>query len=165
MKTIEAFGKIEKGEMVIFNQEVFWQQIMDIGFANHIHLTVEYGNKRTHDQNSYAFAVFDQMATRMRQDGWDVSSYEIYKKVEETYSKVEKVNPKNGEVVEFTKPLKKQDTERFGEIIGQVRQNFMERYPDTYIKEPHEYYEMSFTAYDRWKRGELTKTEAIKESN
>lgn len=164
MKSIQTYGRIDKGELIIHNERVWWQQIMDIAFANHIKLTLEYGNKRTLDQNSYGWSVFTQIAVRMRQDGWDITKDHVYRKVEDTYCRKEVVNEKTGQVEEFVEPLKKQPTDRFAEIIDTVRHNAMERYPDIYIKTPAEFYGMTEGAYNRWKMGDINKNEALRES-
>lgn len=164
MKEITTYGRIDKGELIIHNERVWWQQIMDIAFANHVELTLAYGNKRTLDQNSYFWAVCTQIAKRMRDDGWDVDKDMVYNKVEATYCEVKKENPETGKREEFVEPLKKQPTDRFAEIVDTVRQNAMERYPDIYIETPAEFYNMSEGAYARWKAGEINKTQAIKDS-
>ena len=163
MKSLQAGGKINKGELVIFNEEVFYQQIQEIGFVNYVKITLEYGNKRTLDQNAYAFALFTAMALRMRQDGWDVDKDMIYRKVEQQYCTETRRHPETGNEIEFTTPLKKKDTDEFAEILDAVRMNFMQQYPDTHLKTPAEYYGMSEYNYNRWKAGEITRTEAIKE--
>lgn len=164
MKQIQTGGKIDRGELIRFNEETWWEQIRQIGFVNYVKITLEYGNKRTLDQNSYAWAIFTSMATRMRQDGWDITKDMIYRKVEETYCKKEIVNPATGKTETFTEPLKKKNTDEFAEIIDQVRNNFMQEYPDTYLKTPAEYYQMSEYKYSQWKRGEISRTEAMKSS-
>lgn len=161
MKTIETYGKIEKGNIVIFDSASWISQLQEIFEVNHCKITLEYGNKRSLDQNNYAWAIFTKMAERMRQDGWQVTKEMIYRKVEQNYCTVEQHNPDTGQVHEFVEPLKKQDTDRFAEIIDAVRMNFMQRYPDTKLEEPHEYYDISKEAYDKWKAGDLTRSEAF----
>lgn len=167
MKTIEAGGKIEKGKLIIHNEEVFLQQIQDIGFVNHVHITIEYGNKRTIDQNSYMFGgIVTPLFTKLRQLGWEYDyPKQVYDDLEKNFCKKEIMNRETGEVRESFTPFKKMDTEEFAEKIDQIRDwvNGSNKI-DIYLKAPHEYYEMSLDAYNRWKMGEITKTGAIKES-
>lgn len=163
MKKHETYGKIENGQIILFDSATWIEVLRNIYKCNHCKITLEYGNKRTLDQNAYAWAIFTKMAERMRQDGWDVDKDMIYRKVESTYCTVEQYNPDTGKAHEFVEPLKKQDTDRFAEIIDAVRMNFMQRYPDTYLKEPHEYYGITKEAYDKWKAGDITRTEAFED--
>ena len=161
MKKIEAYGKIERGNIVIFDSATWMEQIREIFECNHCKITLEYGNKRSLDQNNYCWAICTKMAARMRQDGWDVDKDMIYRKIEQNYCTVEQHNPETGKVHEFVEPLKKQDTDRFAEIIDQVRINFMQQYKDTKLEEPHEYYGISKDKYNKWKAGDITRTEAM----
>ena len=161
MKKIEAYGKIERGNIVIFDSATWMEQIREIFECNHCKITLEYGNKRSLDQNNYCWAICTKMAARMRQDGWDVDKDMIYRKIEQNYCTVEQHNPETGKVHEFVEPLKKQDTDRFAEIIDQVRINFMQQYKDTNLEEPHEYYGISKEKYNKWKAGDITRTEAM----
>lgn len=167
MKTIEGSGKIEKGNLIIHNENVFQQQIQDIGFANHVHWTLEYGNKRTIDQNSYLWGgIVTPLFVKLRQEGWEYKyPKQVYRELEEGFCKEEVVNRETGEVRETVIPFKKLDTEQFAEKVDQIRSwvNNSNKI-DLYLKAPHEYYEMTWTAYDRWKQGEINKTEAIEES-
>lgn len=165
MKTLEAGGKIEKGKLKIHNKEVFQQAISDIGFVNHVHLKLEYGNKRTLDQNSYLFGgIIEPIRVRLRQDGWNFSSYQCYKYLENRFSKVEMVNENTSEVITAVKPFKELTTEEWDEIVMVDIRQWAQMDLGIYCKMPHEYYEMTLDAYNRWKMGEINKTEAIEMS-
>jgi hypothetical protein len=45
--------------------------------------------------------------------------------------------------------------------MGNIRR-WAEEDLDIYIKMPNEYYNMDLSAYDAWKRGEITKSAAMK---
>lgn len=165
MKTIEAGGKIDQGALTIHNENVYRQQIYDVGFANHVHITLEYGNKRTIDQNSYLWGgIVNPLSVALIQMGWE--EYEpdyLYHDLEKSFNKKEIVNRKTGETREVIVPFKKLDTETFAEKIDQIRAwAHRSETINIYLKAPHEYYEMTLDAYSRWKRGEINKTEAIK---
>ena len=162
MKTIEAGGKIDKGKLVIFGENVFLQQIQDIGFVNHVHIILEYGNKRTLNQNAYAWHICNAISTRLRQDGHEVDKDMVYRKIEETYCTKKILNPTNGKYEDWTTPLKKKDADEFEEITDTVRNKFNSNYPDAHIKTPPEYYGMTLEKYNAWKRGKISRTEAIK---
>lgn len=165
MKSIEASGKIHKGKLELYNKEVFQQAIQDIGFVNHVHLTLEYGNKRTLDQNSYLFGgVIEPIRTRLYQDGYDFSAYECYKYLENRFCKTVKRNEKTGTKFQAVMPMKELDTEQFEKIVIQDIRTWANADLGIYCKMPHEFYEMTLEAYDLWKQGEVNKTEAIKMS-
>jgi len=163
MKTIEAGGNIDKGKLNIYNKNVFLQAINDIGFVNHIHLTLEYGNKRTLDQNSYLFGgVVQAINIVLRQNGYNFTDYECYKYLENRFCKTVDRNEKTGTKYHKIMPMKELSTEQFENIVmGEIR-SWAEENLGIYIKMPHEYYDMDLSAYDAWKRGEITKSAAMK---
>jgi hypothetical protein len=58
--------------------------------------------------------------------------------------------------------MKELSTEQFENIVmGEIR-SWAEEDLDIYIKMPNEYYNMDLSAYDAWKRGEITKSAAMK---
>lgn len=163
MKTIDAYFHIHKGRLNIYNREVLDQQIKDEGFVNFGKLSLEYGNKRTGQMNRYAFGgIINPAVVRLNQDGWDYSKASLYREIEETYCKREMVNEQSGEVREYIKPLKTMDGDEFMDVMYDFRAWFHSQFPDTYLKEPYEYYGMSYTDYGRWKRGDITFDEALK---
>jgi len=163
MKKIESYGRIENGKKIYYNEDVHLQHIQEIGFANHFKETIEYGNKRTVDQNAYLFgAICKPILVRLIQEGWlEFSEYKVYKWLENKFSKVEMSNSKTGEVIETVKPLKELSTEEFDEVVMIDIRNYASEYLGIYIKLPHEYYKMSEEDYNSWKRGELSFKEAL----
>jgi hypothetical protein len=162
---IRAFGSLKNGGFFPRNTSFYLQQMKEAGNVDECVLTIEGANRRTLDQNSYAYAVFDQMAFRMNQDGWGVTSYEIYKRVENQYCITHKQHPKSGKQIEWIKPLKEHDTVEFMDIIMTARHNFMETYPDCQIDLPHQHYGLTLEAYDLWKLGKINFVEAKKMSH
>lgn len=162
MKTIEAGGKIHKGKLKLHNEKVFKQSIQDIGFVSHVHLTLEYGNKRTVDQNSYLFGgVVEPIRIVLRQNGYDFSAHECYKYLENRFSRKRKHNDVTNTKYWAVIPLKELDTDQFEKVvIGEIRE-WANQDLDIYIKLPHEYYEMTLDAYNQWKAKEITKKQAI----
>ena len=165
MKSITAYGHIDKGKLILFNDRVFLQAVQDIGFVNHCKITVEYGNKRTGSQNRYLFGgVIASLMVLLNQDGYEVDEDMTYRFIENSFCKVTQLSEKTGEVKEFIKPLKKLSTDEFEEIIiNRVRGWIQDEYGE-YILLPHEYYGLTLEAYDRWKRGELSFKQAKEQS-
>lgn len=163
MKQIETYGKISRGNIVIFDSATWIEQLREIFECNHCKITLEYGNKRSLDQNSYCWALCTKMAVRMRQDGVDVTKENIYRQMEAVHCTREEYNPVTKQYTEYIDPLKHQDTDRFAEILEITRAKFMQVYPDTKLEAPHEYYGISKQKYDKWKMGQITRSEAMKE--
>lgn len=161
---IRAFGEIKNGAFFPRNSSFYLQQIKDAGNVSECVLTIEGSNKRTLDQNSYAHAVCGQMAFRMNQDGWGVTSYQVYKRIENEYCTEFKENPKTGKQSEWIKPLKEHDTIEFMDIVMTARHNFMQNYPDCHIDLPHQHYGITQEAYDLLKMGTINMAEARKMS-
>lgn len=161
MEKIEAFGKIHKGELVIFDEELFQEEINEIGFVNHFHMTVEYGNKRTLDQNAYLWgAVVKAIRLRLKQEGYKFTPGECYQWLENKFCKMEDYNHKTGEIFTKITPLKELSTSQFDEIVvGDIRQ-YAQDVLDVYIKLPHEYYQLTPSAYEKFKAGEITLSKA-----
>lgn len=161
MKTIEAFGKIEKGKLIIFDEEVFLQEVQEIGFVNHFHLVMEYGNKRTLDQNAYLWGgVVKAVRVRLLQEGYKYSASQVYKYLENRFCRVEEYNKKKGKVYEKTMAFKELSTDQFEEIVIGTIRDWAHENLNAYIKTPPEYYKMTPGAYDKWKRGEINLSQA-----
>lgn len=153
MKTIETYGKIEDGSLKRFNETLYRQKIKDIGNASDVKITIEYGNKRTVNQNAYLFGgVLDPICYYLRQQGWEeLTPYRLYKKIENIYSVEEIVNHETGEVQEITIPLKEQDSETFWDIVERVVQ--WGRNKGITIEWPWEFYGMTEIEYHNMKLG------------
>lgn len=134
----------------------------DAGNYNQVLLTIKGANIRTLDQNAYAWVVCTAIASRMRKDGWPYTPGQIYKKIENTHCREQIVNEKTGKTREELVPLKEQPTDRFHEIIEQVRVGHMENYPDNEIETPAQHYGITEKAYDLWKLGKINFAEAKK---
>ena len=160
MIEIKAYGELRDGGFWPRNPSLYMQQIRDAGRVSDCLLVIKGSNRRTIDQNSYAHAVCHQIAVRMQQDGWEVSGYQVYKRAEENYCKEEVINEHTGRSEYFTKPLKEQPTDKFFEIIEQVRVSAMQRYPDIHISTPAEHYGLTEQAYDLWKLQKISYAEA-----
>lgn len=165
MNQIQAGGKIEKGELIIFNEEVFYQQIQDIGFVNHVKITLEYGNKRTLNQNDYLWGgIVTPLFNALVDIGWEYEyPKQVYYDLESNFCKQTIINKETGEERESFTPFKNMDTETFASAIDRIREwvNSSNKI-DIYLKSPAEYYQMSEWKYEQWKRGEITRTEAMK---
>jgi hypothetical protein len=162
MKTIEAFGHLQDGVIKAYNDDVFKQQLQEVGSCNHIRIIIEYGNKRTVDQNAYLWGAFvSPLHVRLRQDGWEFTPGQVYKFLENKFCKETMFNDETGEVFECVKPLKELSTEEFQEIVvGKIRDYTMDKL-GIEIKLPHEYYQMPLEIYEAWKKGEINKSTAM----
>lgn len=162
MKKLETFGRIENGKKIYYNEEVHLQHIQEIGFVNHFKETIEYGNKRTPDQNAYLFgAICKPILVRLIQEGWvEFTEYKVYKWLENRFSKVDMSNSITGELIETIKPFKELSTEEWDEIVMFDIRDYASDKLGIYIKLPHEYYKMSESNYNLWKKGELSFKEA-----
>lgn len=164
MIDIKGYGYIEQGAFYPRNSKSYLEQLREVGNVSEVLFHITGANQRTPNQNNYCFAVCDQIAHRMQQDGWDVDSYMVYKRIEQNYCQTEVINEKTENIEVFIKPLKKQPTDRFAEIVDTVRMKAMERYPDIYIKLPHEYYGLTLEAYELWRKNAISFFEAKKQS-
>lgn len=157
---IKAFGEIKDGAFFPRNSKRFIQQMRDAGKVNQALMTITGANIRTLDQNAYAWVVCTAIATRMNKDGWDYTPGNIYKAVENEHCWGQMMNPETGKTREKLVPLKEQPTDRFHEIIEQVRVGHMRNFPDNYIETPAEHYGITEKAYDLWKEGAITFAQA-----
>ena len=161
---IKSYGEIKYGKFIPKMPEVYYQQLRDVGNIEHCLLTIVGGSKRTGDQNAYAFAMCNAIASRLNMDGWDFSAYEVYKKIENDRCKTDKMNETTGQVIEVVRPLKEYDRSEFFEVIEQARQFYNEKL-DIHIQTPAEFYGLTEDAYELWRHGAVTFTEAKKMSN
>lgn len=164
MKDIKAFGEIRDGGFYPKNPKVYMEQIRQAGEVNDCILTIEGANKRSPDQNNYAFAMCNVIAQRVNQEGWNFTAYDVYKKIENEYCWTVAKNEEKGTTAKYLKPLKEHSPERFWEIIEEARLDYMERL-DIEIKTPAQYYGLSEKAYDLWKTGAINFAEAKKMTN
>lgn len=164
MKTIKSFGKIENGGFYPRNPSVYYQQLKDAGNVHDCLQTIEGTNKRTIDQNSYAFAVCNTVATRLNQDGWTFTAYEVYKKLENDKCIDIKQNEKTGKTFEYVRPLKEYDTDEFFDIVEEFRQEMMMKL-QIHINTPAEHYGLTEKAYDLMRMGTITYLQAKKMSD
>ncbi len=161
MRQIQVFGHIDQGTLVFYNRNVFAQQVKEIGTVNHAIFTLEYGNKRTPDQNAYLWGgVINPIHVRYRQEGWEYTPEEIYRILENTFSVKEVVNSNTGEISSIVEPLKQLTTEQWDEVVMQRIRGFAEKDLGIYIKTPPEYYGISEGAYTEWKEGRISLEEA-----
>jgi hypothetical protein len=160
---IKAFGEIKDGAFYPRNSKRYISQLRNAGNVNQALLTIKGANIRTLDQNAYAWVVCTAIADRMQQDGWQITPDDIYYKIEETYCKEQKTNPKTGKSMMGITKLKKQPTDRFHDIIEEVRQGHMNQYPDNYIATPAEHYGLTEEGYDLWNGGTITFAKAKKD--
>jgi hypothetical protein len=162
MSEIIHFCKIEDGKLKLHNEDVFKQALLDIGKKDGV-LHLKYGRKRTPDQNAYLWgAIIEPVHMMLRINGWDFSTAEAYRFLERKFCEREYHNAETGEVIKGVKPIKELSTLEWDEIImGQVHP-WAEEFIRRKIKLPHEFYGMTQDAYDRWKSGEITRTEAEK---
>lgn len=165
MIEIKAYGEIKNGQFWPRNSGRYLQQMKDAGNVNQVLLTIKGANIRTLDQNAYAWVVCTSIATRLRQDGWQYTPGNIYKAIEDEHCWEQTINEKTGKIREVLVPLKEQPTDRFHEIIEQVRVGHMQNFPDNYIETPAEHYGLTEQAYDLWKLGKINFVEAKKMSN
>lgn len=162
MKKIEAHGHIDQ-DLKLYNSDVFKQSIRDIGFASDCRLTLEYGKKRSLDQNSYLWgAVINSITVRVNQEGWDYSPDEMYVWLQSKFCKCEKVNEETGAIKDIVKPFKTLSTDEFDKIVMQELRNWAHEKLGVYIKTPPEFYEMREDLYEAWRKNEITKEQAIK---
>lgn len=166
MKKIKAFGEIKQGVFYPRNSAFYLQQIRDVGNVNECVLTIEGANKRTLDQNAFAWMMFGKIAYAMQQKGYeDVTPEMLYRQAEERYCGVTLENKNTGGYLEMTKPLKSQPTDIFSNIIETIRTGFNENDAfDIYIETPAQWYGLTEEAYDLWKSGAINKFEAKKMS-
>lgn len=153
MKTIETYGKIVDGEFIRYNETLYRQKLKDIGNASDVKEVLEYGNKRTINQNAYLFGgVLDPVCYYLNQQGWEeLTPYRLYKKIENIYSVEEITNSETAEVQEVVIPLKEQDSETFWEIVEKVVQ--WARNKGIAIEWPWEFYGMTEMEYANMKFG------------
>ena len=159
MIEITAYGEIKNGAFFPRNSRFYLQQMKDAGNVSECVLTIKGSNKRTADQNSYAHVVCQTVAHRLNQDGWDFSSYEIYKKLENDKCKALKRNEKTGKTHETILPLKKMDRVRFFDIVEAFRVDMMQKL-QIEIQTPAQHYGITEEAYDLWKNSLITFVEA-----
>lgn len=164
MKEIIAYGEIKNGGFYPRNSNVYMQSLKDAGTVNECKLTIKGKNVRSPDQNNYAFAMCNVIKERINQNGWNFTSYNIYKKIEFEYCKDIVKNEKTGKTKEVITELKKKSRERFWEIIEQARIDYMQRL-DIHIKTPAQYYGLTEQAYDLWKSDAINFSEAKRMSN
>lgn len=165
MKDIVAYGELKNGGFYPRNSRYYMQAIKEAGNVSDCVLTISGANKRTVEQNSYAHAVCNQMALRMNQDGWGVTGYNLYKRIEANNCKVHKKNPKTGKLEEFINPLKEMDRDEFFDIIEDARVKFMQNWPDCNIDTPAQHYGLTEEAYGLWRSGAINYFEAKKQSD
>jgi hypothetical protein len=166
MKDIIAYGEIRDGGFYPRNSAYYIQRMKDAGNVKDCLLTISGANRRTLDQNSYAWVVCDKIAYAMRERGYsEITKEMIYRRIEENYCGVRVRNENTDKEAEFIKPLKMQESDRFWEIIEEVRQNAMQSYEELYIETPAEHYGLKEEAYDLWKTGTITYLEAKKQSD
>ena len=161
MIEIKQYGSIEDGKFIARRKDVLNQELKDAGNVHDCILTITGSNKRTLDQNSYAHAVCAQVASRLRQDGWTFTSYEVYKKMENDKCMWFKENEITGKTHEYIKPLKEFDTARFFEIVEEFRQDMMFKLSMD-IHTPAQHYKITEKAYDLMKQGVITYLDAKK---
>src|SRR5690625_1450782 len=165
MKKITAYGKIENGELIYFEERLYRQELLDVGTVNHFKQTIEYGNKRTIDQNSYLWGgIVKPIWMKMVDYGYDYTKSEVYHYLERRFCKEKRVNEKTGETYTGIIEFKTMSTEQFeyhvfNKIIPWATESL-----EIYIKLPHEFYKMTLMAYDEWKRGNITKSKAVEMS-
>jgi len=153
---IKAFGEIKDGAFYPRNSKRYINQLRNAGNVNQALLTIKGANIRTLDQNAYAWVVCTAIADRMQEDGWQFTPDHIYRKIEREYCKEEVLNTKTGKTSEEITPLKKQPTDRFHDIMEQVRVGHMEQFLDNPIETPAQHYGLTEQAYDEWKYGQIT---------
>jgi hypothetical protein len=165
MKQIIAYGKIDNG-LHIYNREVFHQEVMDLGTVSHCQITIEYGNKRTVDQNAYLHGgIISPLMVTLNQHGWGYSHMELYRELENNFCKKDVINSHSGEVREIVEPFKEMDTDTFFDKCDRIRDWIHNSTKiELYIKTPAEYFNMTEFAYSRWRQGVITKKQAIEES-
>ena len=163
MTEIKAYGKIENGGFWPRNSKVYIQSLKDAGTVTDCLLTITGSNRRTLDQNAYAHALCNAIAVRVNMDGWNFTGYEVYKKIENDYCKVQHINSKTGESVYVVKPLKEYDTQSFFEVIEAARLDYMRKL-DIHLSTPAEFYGLTEQAYDLLKLGTINYIEAKKMS-
>jgi hypothetical protein len=157
MKKLLAFGCINQGALHFFNGAAFTEQLREIWKVNHFRLVLEYGNKRTVDQNAYLWgAVIKSITVLYRQYGWDYSEDEVYKILENAFCRFEMVNFKTGETQTKIKPFKTLTTDEWDEVVmGRIRE-WCQAELGTYIQTPAQFYEVTESNYDAWKAGEIS---------
>lgn len=161
---IKSFGEIIDGEFYPRSPKRYKSQLQNAGNINQALLTIKGANIRTLDQNAYAWVVCTAIADRMQDDGYQFTPDNIYRKVENAHCWEQTVHP-NGKTTEELIPLKEQPTDRFHDIIEQVRIGHMENYPDNYIETPAQHYGLTEKSYDLWKEGAISFVQAKKQSN
>lgn len=164
MKEIKTYGEIKNGAFYPRNSAYYMQSLKDAGTVSHCLLTIEGANVRSIPQNSYAWAVFSQIALRMNQDWEDIEPDDLYYNTQKKYCQTTKVNPETGQTIESVKKLKRQDPVRFFEIMEKVRMSAVQTYPDIHIDTPAEHYGITEQAYDLWKMNKINFAEAKKMS-
>lgn len=164
---IRSFGEIKNGAFYPKNSSFYLQQIKDAGNVLDCVLTIEKSNKRTINQNSFAWMMFDKIAFAMRQKGYEeVTSEMLYYQAQEKYCAVMVENERTGKSLEFTKSLKSLPTDQFFNIMETIRMSFNENPAfDIYIQTPAQFYKLSEEAYDLWKEGAINFAEAKRMSN
>lgn len=162
MIEIQTYGSLKDGAFWPRRSQTYLQQIQEAGNVHDCLLTITGINKRTIDQNSYAWVVCNEIALAMRQSGWvEVTKDDIYYRIEEKHCKTTRMNEETGEIMETIKPLKKQEPDRFWEIIEETRVNAMQNL-DVIIQTPAQHYGISEEAYDLMKMGVINYIEAKK---
>lgn len=165
MIEIKAYGKIENGVFYPKMQRPFQQAMKDAGNVSDCLMIIQGANKRSLDQNSYAWAMCEAIRVALHTYGWtEFTSDDVYRRIEEKYCKTTQKNDKTGQTVEYIKPLKTQDAERYWQIVEQARLDYNEKL-NIYIETPAQFYGMTEEAYDLWKSGAIDKFEAKKMSD
>lgn len=164
MTEIKCYGEIKNGCFFPRNPQVYLQAIKDAGNVSHCLLTLKGSNKRTLDQNSYLWAMCECIRVALHTYGWtEFTSDDVYRRIEQRYCKTTTVNDETGETMEYVKPLKTMDRERFSEIQEKARLDYMQKL-DIYIDTPPEFYGLTNDAYELWKTGAINFAQAKKES-
>ena len=164
---IRAFGSIKNGVFYPKNSSFYLQQMKDAGNVSDCVLTIEGANKRSVDQNSFAWMMFDKIAYAMREKGYEeVTSEMLYYQAQEKYCGVTLENKRTGGYLEMTSSLKNLPTDQFFNIMETIRTGFNQNPAfDIIIETPAQFYGLTEQAYDLMKSGAINFAEARRMSD
>lgn len=162
--SIEGYGTLIFGKMQFFNDDVFKQSIKDLYNCPFFSWKMEWGNKRTVQQNAYLFGgIIAPLVLRYNQEGEPLTKDDAYRILSKHVGTREVTDFVTGEITNEPIDIKNIGTDEFMDKCYEMREiiHGIEGL-DLYIQLPHEYYGMTLQNYDLWKAGKLSFSEAVK---
>ena len=114
-------AKVSKGSLALTNRSLFNNTIACLRDGDYVMEIKEKKKKRSNSQNSYLWAVVNQMVCRRLIDlGHDVSIEETHDFLKASFNYKELVNEDTGEVFKIPRGTSELSTEEFSEYIERV---------------------------------------------